>query len=89
MEGLVGQRHGVDGRQRPVVDVAGHDHEVDLLRLDGLDQVVDVRRLRGEEVLAVERPAQVPVGGVQDAHARTLGEGTDRTPAHTPTQASP
>ena len=79
MERLVGQRDRVDGGQRPVVDVAGHDHQVDALGLDGLDQVVDVRRLRGEEVLAVERPAQVPVGGVQDAHAFTLGEGADRT----------
>ena len=83
-EGLVGQRDGVDRGQRPVVDVAGDDHQVDLLGLDGLDQVVDERRLRGEEVLAVERPAQVPVGGVQDAHVPTLGEGTDRTAAHTP-----
>ena len=83
VERVVGQRHGVDRRQRPVVDVARDDHEVDLLGLDGLDQVVDVRRLRGEEVLAVERPAEVPVGGVQDAHAATLGEGADRTaPAH-------
>ena len=84
VKGLVGQLDGVDGGQCPVVDVAGHDHEIDLLGLDRLDQVVDVRRLRGEEVLAVERPAQVPVGGVQDAHASTLGVGADRTPEHTP-----
>ena len=34
-EGLVGELDRVDRRQRAVVDVAGHDHEVDLLGLDG------------------------------------------------------
>ena len=56
-------------RQRPVVDVAGHHDEVDPLGGDDLEQVVDVRRLVGEHPLTVERPAEVPVGGVEDAHA--------------------
>ena len=80
VEGLVGQGHRVDRRQRPVVDVTGDHHEVDLLLLDGGDQVVDVRRLRGEEVLAVERPAEVPVGGVQQAHASNARSGRRQNP---------
>ena len=73
-------RHG----GRDVEEISGDHDEVDALRLDGLDQVVDVGSLRGEEVLAVERPAEVPVGGVQDAHGLTLGERADRTAPHTP-----
>ena len=76
-EGLVGQGHGVDRRQRPVVDVAGHQHHVDALTLDDLEQVVDVRRLVRQHPLPVERPAQVPVGGVEQAHATTVGASTD------------
>ena len=58
---LVGQPHGVDGRQRPVVDVAGDDDEVDALRLDHVQQVVDERGLVAEHPLSVERPAEMPV----------------------------
>ena len=84
MERVVGERDRVDGGKGTVVDVARHDHEVDLFGLDGLDQVVDVRRLHREEVLAVERPAQVPVGGVQQAHGSKVGERADIAPEHTP-----
>ena len=44
-QGLVGQPDRVDVRQRPVVDVAGDDDQVDPLGGDDLEQVVDVRRL--------------------------------------------
>ena len=44
-EGLVGQGDRVDVGQRAVVDVAGDHHDVDLLRLDHLEQVVDERTL--------------------------------------------
>ncbi len=80
-EGLVGQPDRVDVRQRPVVDVAGDDDQVDPLGVDDLQQVVDVRRLVAEHALAVERPAEVPVGGVEDAHAPDLGGATD-SPSH-------
>ena len=81
---LVGQPHRVDLRQRPVVDVTGDDDEVDPLGLDDLEQVVDVRRLVREHPLAVERPAQVPVGGVEDAHVTTVGADADTTREPTP-----
>ncbi len=79
-EGLVGEPHRVDGRQRPVVDVAGEDDQVDLLGHHDLDQVVDEGSLMGEHALPVEGPPQVPVGGVEDPHAPNLGSSTD-TPA--------
>src|SRR5690606_39693153 len=71
-ERLVGQRHGVDRRQRPVVDVAGDDHQVDLFRLDDLQQVVDVHRPRVEHPDPVEGTPEVPVGGVEDTHTDNL-----------------
>ena len=81
---LVGQPDGVDLGERAVVDVTGDDHEVDPLGLDHLEQVVDVRRLVREHPLAVERPAQVPVGGVEDAHETTVGADADTTREPTP-----
>ena len=80
-ERLVGQSYGVDVRQRAVVDVARDDHEVDPLRLDHLDQVVDEGRLVLEHAHAVERAPQVPVGGVEDPHRTNLGTTTDTTSA--------
>lgn len=77
-EGLVGQPDRVDLGQRPVVDVARHDHDVDALGLHDLDQVVHERRLVAEESFPVEGPAQVPVGGVEDAHTTNLGVTTDK-----------
>ncbi len=81
---LVGQPDGVDLGERAVVDVTGDDHEVDPLGLDHLEQVVDVRRLVREHPLAVERPAQVPVGGMEDAHETTVGADADTTREPTP-----
>ena len=71
-EGLVGQPDRVDVGERPVVDVAGDDHDVDLLALHDLEQVVDERGLVRRACPPVEGPAQVPVGGVEDAHATNL-----------------
>ncbi len=76
-ERLVGEAHGVDRRQGAVVDVARDEHHVDLLGGDDLEQVVDVGRLVREHALPVEGPAQVPVGGVQQAHGETVGESAD------------
>ena len=83
-ERLVGQPDRVDLGQRPVVDVAGDHDEVDPLRLDHLEQVVDVRRLVAEHPLTVERPPEVPVGGVEDAHGTNLGRGADTRCGPTP-----
>lgn len=83
-ERVVGQRDRVDLGERAVVDVARHDHEVDLLGLHDLQEVIGVRALMGEHPLAVERPAKVPVGGVQDAHRTNLDSTTDSRGHHTP-----
>ncbi len=67
--------HGdrVDRRDRPVVHVTGDDHHVHLV-FDRLpEQPVQERRLIGEQVLAVQGPAQVPVRGVEQSHRRSNG----------------
>ena len=77
-ERIIGQADRVDMGERTVVDVSrDHDH-VDGLRGDHLEEVVDERTLVAEQVLAVEGPPQVPVGGVEDAHGTTVDPGTDR-----------
>ncbi len=77
-ERLVGQGDRVDVGEGTVVDVSrDHDH-VDVLRGDDLEEVVDERTLVAQQVLAVEGPPQVPVGGVEDAHGTTVDRGTDR-----------
>ncbi|CUR60091.1 hypothetical protein NOCA270074 [metagenome] len=78
-EALVGEPNGVDRGEGPVVDVSGHDHEVDTLGLDHLQEVVDVRSLVAEQILSVEGPPQMPVRAVKDAHMTNLGDGTDST----------
>ena len=83
-QGVVGQPHGVDRRQRAVVDVAGDHHGVDPLALDHLEQVVDEGSLVRQHAFAVEGPAQVPVGGVEQAHVTNLGPTTDTRPEPTP-----
>ena len=77
VEGVVEQAHGVDRRQRAVVHVAGHDHRLDGLGPDHLDQVVEEPRLRGEQVDTVEGTTEVPVRGVQQPHAPTVGTASD------------
>jgi len=76
-ERLVGQGDRVDRRERPVVDVAGDQHHVDPFALHDLKQVVDVAGLVAQHPLTVERPAEVPVGGVEEPHATTVGASTD------------
>jgi hypothetical protein len=83
-EGLVGELDGVHRWQRPVVDVSGDHYQVDVLVRDRLEEVVDESSLDRQEPFPVEGAAQVPVGGVEDAHTRTLGGRTDSSPAHTP-----
>ena len=53
---------------------------VDPLGPHGLDQVVEEARLGTQQVLAVEGPPEEPVGGVEQAHTRTVFPGLDRTP---------
>jgi hypothetical protein len=81
---VVQQPHRVDRGQRPVVHVARHHDQVDPLVADDLHQVVEEGGLGVEQVDAVQPPAQVPVGGVEDAHSWTLGRGADSGPDGAP-----
>ena len=74
-ERLVQQGHRLDRRDGSVVDVAGHHHGVDAGVGGHLDQVVDEGGLGVEQALAVQRAAQVPVGGVEEPHAGDCKEG--------------
>jgi hypothetical protein len=67
-ERLVGQGDRVHGRKRPVVEVARDDDRVDGGRPRELHEPLDPRRLGVQQARAVEGAAEVPVGGVQDAH---------------------
>ena len=76
---LVGEPDGVHVGECAVVHVARDDHQVDALRGDHVEQVVDVRRLVLEHADTMERASQVPVGGVEYPHRSNLGSTTDRT----------
>ena len=79
---LVGEPDGVDRRQRAVVEVARDAPPLDPLGARGRHDVLDARRLRGEQRLPVEGAAEVPVGGVQDPHRSiTMSAGADGTHA--------
>ena len=67
-EGVVEKFDGARVRQCPVVDVTGNDDGVDLLLAGQFDEVVEVARVRIAEAFTVEGPAEMPVGGVEDAH---------------------
>ena len=64
-QGVVEQADDVDARQRAVVDVAGDQDDVDRLVADDGDELVDEGALGVKHPDAVERPAQMPVRGVQ------------------------
>ncbi len=66
---LVEQAHGVGRWHRPVVQVAGDDDELHPLLGHDLDQARQGRPLLVDQRRAVEHPAQVPVGRVEDPHA--------------------
>ena len=78
----------LDRRHAPVVDVAGHEHRIDRHAvgrvLDELADALEHSRLRLVEVHAVERAPEVPVGGVEQPHASTVGPRADTLPADTP-----
>jgi hypothetical protein len=78
-ERVVAERHGVDAGQRAVVDVTGHGDHVDALRAHHLDEVVDIARLRVQQVDPVEGATKVPVGGVQHSHTSNVGSRADKS----------
>ena len=66
--------HGVHRRDRPVVDVAGHQNGVDLLGPDDADEMIKVGGLGLAEVGPVQRAAEVPIGRVQHPHGRDTSQ---------------
>ena len=80
-EAARGQPDRVDGRDRPVEDVARHEDGVDLAAHRLGEQPVEEGLLVGGEVHAVERPAQVPVRGVEQPHGSTVRRTSDKAAA--------
>ena len=68
--------NGVHRRHRAVVDVPGDQDRVHLLGAGHVHQVIQECRLRRPQIRAVQRPAEVPVRGVQQSH------GPDPSPGH-------
>ena len=75
-QGVLAQLDGVHRRHRAVVDVPGDQDRVHLLGAGHVHQVIKKCRLRRPQIRAVQRPAQVPVRGVQQSH------GPDPSPWH-------
>jgi len=61
---------GVVGSDRPVEQVAGDDHEVDLLVPGDGDELVEDLLELGPPIDPAQLLADVPVGGVEDPHGR-------------------
>jgi hypothetical protein len=67
-ERLAEQHHGFRGRNGPVVHVAGHHHEIDLLGGAHPHHPVDEVGLVGQQRHGPEVATEVPVAGVKNAH---------------------
>ena len=80
-ERVLAKQDGIQRRHRPVVDIAADEHRVDPLRTHHPDQGIEELGLGFPQVSAVQRAAEMPVGGVKDAHKRTVGRATDKTRA--------
>ena len=76
-QGVVQEPDGIGGRDGAVVDVARHDDGIDGLAAGELDEVIGEGLLGVIEDAPVEGAPQVPVGGVQDPHGRSLSRGCD------------
>ncbi|MNT74669.1 hypothetical protein D3C72_2135080 [compost metagenome] len=61
---------GIAGRRTGVEDIAGDQQRIDLMHAHLLDQPGAERLVLGLAGLAHEVLAEVPVGGVEDAHGR-------------------
>ena len=93
---LEDERLGVGIRRRGLVEVAGDEHDVDALGVGDAHDVGQHGRVLGEARLALDRLADVPVGGVQQLHgALGLYEGDVSAArvgvwaAHGPSRARP
>ena len=64
-------------RCRGIEDVTGDDHDVDVVLAHLLDEVLQHATQRIERRVTVEGSPDVPVGGVQDAHADRVDRPSD------------
>ena len=76
-QGVIQKANRIGGRDGAVVNVPGHDDGIDLLAAGELDEVVGEGRLGVIQEAPVEGAPQMPIGGVQDPHDRTLSQGCD------------
>lgn len=68
VQGIVEQLHRGERRHGTVVHVSRHDQRVDGVLAHGRHEVADELGLGAEHADPVERPAEVPVGSVQQSH---------------------
>lgn len=80
VQGVVEELDGGERRDGTVVHVSRDDHGVRLAFAGGVDEMADEPGLGVEHVHPVERPAQMPVGSVQEPHdPRRVTAGSDIT----------
>ncbi len=72
LEDVVQQLDGLGGRHAAVVDVAGDEHGGRPDVGDEVDELVEDVLLVVGEMDGVEQPSEMPVGGMDESHARTL-----------------
>lgn len=73
----VDEPDGGRGRDPAIVDVARDEDRVDLVLADDFDDMAAPQLEGGHEVGAVERPAYMPVGRMENAHATSLSMRSD------------
>ena len=61
-----------DRRQGPVVNIAGHDQDVDFASFDFTGEPVKEMLMQAGQVATVELAAEMPVGGVEYADGRFI-----------------
>jgi len=71
-DGFLPQGDRRQGRDRSVVDIAGDDHKFDLLCRDEVNQPLHEGALMIKDIGSVKGTAQVPIGGVENAHPGRL-----------------
>jgi len=72
LEDVVQQLDGFGGRHAAVVDVAGDEHGGGADVGDEVDELTEDVVLVVGEVDGVEQPSEMPIGGMDESHARTF-----------------
>ena len=72
LEDVVQQLDGLGGRHAAVVDVAGDEHGGGPDVGDEVDELTEDVVLVVGEMDGVEQPSEMPIGGMDESHARTF-----------------